>query len=252
MIVSDQSPLRRLHANLNPHQGSFLDGIRISGEMIDVAYSRMCEHLWDSANSETLPMPVAAVFLDAWAVIDSVHRLRHLLAQFPGLRKKQFPTYRQFEQTTAKASAFRNTIQHLRNELRTMGVEGWPSWGSLSWFAVINPSAGILRYCEVVPGRVQTGKRNVTNPAGMAFAGRVDHVYLSCKADRVSLSELYEQSEKMIQAIEPSLTKFIAEQPTLAADFILKITFQTPLEEVPFGSTPLSLPAAACRDTVEG
>jgi hypothetical protein len=104
-----------LRADLAPQQASILDGIRISAEMPDVAYPRLTEHLWQFRNEEKQAAPVASLFLDGWAIVDSVHRLRHLLDQIAGL-KKGGTKNQIFQRKTGAATTSRTIIQHLRND----------------------------------------------------------------------------------------------------------------------------------------
>jgi hypothetical protein len=221
MIITADSPFRRLHANLDPRQACFLDGIRISAEMLDVAYTRLTDLLWQATNQDKI-VGFAPLVLDAWAIIDSVHRLRHLLDEMPRL-KKNTPKYKLFEKKTRAVIAFRNTIQHLRGEMTAMADHGWPVWGELSWLAVVDRASGEIQTCTMVPGRVQSGSRHLINPVGKSFTGPIDHVTLTCKSDRVSVSELYTEAEKIIKALEPSLCQQIEGQPTQAADIIVKV-----------------------------
>ena len=95
-------------------------------EMVDVAYSRLCKNLWEVTNTEELKASVAPLFLDAWSIVDSVHRLRELLDQMPGL-KKNTSAYQSFVRKTKIAKDFRNTAQHMRNDLRAIGQKCLPA-----------------------------------------------------------------------------------------------------------------------------
>lgn len=85
MIISDGSPLRRLPSELDRRQALFLDGIRYSVEMADLAYTRLRQTLFNlaeqrgSGTSLDHWLFVSAV-QDAWSLIDSLHRLRGLLS----------------------------------------------------------------------------------------------------------------------------------------------------------------------------
>ena len=125
------------------------------------------------------PLPrFAGPFLDAWSIVDSVHRLRELLEQLPGFARAKSPSYQVFVRKTADVEDFRNTIQHLRTELPQYAQNGWPVWGVLDWVAVVDEAEGLLRMCAIVAGRILSGECFLCNPLGKAIEQPVDHVTL--------------------------------------------------------------------------
>src|SRR3989442_1338100 len=90
-IINEQSPLKRIPGSLNDRQRLFVDGIRYSIEMADVAFTRLCTVAVSVDNEGSLPDGVefAHVFLDSWSIVDAVHRLRRLVDGFP--RAKNTP-----------------------------------------------------------------------------------------------------------------------------------------------------------------
>jgi hypothetical protein len=118
LIISDDSPLRCLPANLNREQTAYIDGIRVLIEMIGLAYGRLAANLVAIATGDTLSSALNAVaFQDAWAIVDSVHRLRKLLCQMPRMNQST-PKFKLFSRKTAPAVALRNRFQHLAEEIR--------------------------------------------------------------------------------------------------------------------------------------
>jgi hypothetical protein len=78
MILAPESPLKRL-PKLNPRQGMFFDAIRLTIEMADFAMERLYANLvrmtsLGSASGGPVSFAVEP-FLDAWSVVDSIHRL---------------------------------------------------------------------------------------------------------------------------------------------------------------------------------
>ena len=211
MIIAVDSPLRRLPANLDPRQSTFLDGLRLSVEMCDVAYERLSCQLWESTSNSEEVVSIArgiaaAVMLDVWSIVDSVHRIRSILDAMPGF-KKSGPTYQLFVRATDRVTALRNTVQHFREELATMAEQATPVWGVLSWMAVIKPDGTEVRSYVLDPGRTQSGTHRLLNPAGQVFRTPIDHVTLTSKNEHLSLSDLVDQTEKVIRPIEASLEK---------------------------------------------
>jgi hypothetical protein len=228
LILTEQSRFRRIRADLHPHQASFIDGIRFSIETLDVAYSRLCgclDRISRMPNAGDSGVSTAIALLDAWAVIDAVHRLRELLNQMPGL-KKNSPTLQLFIRNTEDASEFRNTIQHLRGELKEMSERGWPAWGSLTWLFVADPTTRIVHSCLMIPGRVQSGAQNIINPLDHVITNTIDVVTLHCKDRKLSLTALYRQTEKIVRALEPGLAAHIENESTHAADLLVRMEME--------------------------
>lgn len=128
MIVGEDCPLRRLPAALDRKQTLFLDGIRYSAEMADLAHVRVQHTLHRLAmsskdseeNSGNLDhLAVLSAMQDAWAIVDSLHRLRGLLQQMPGI-KQNTPNMRVFRQQTDKVEDLRNGVQHLNQQIHKL------------------------------------------------------------------------------------------------------------------------------------
>src|SRR5438034_7730738 len=99
MLINENSPLRRLPKDLNPKQAQFCDGVRFTAEMADLAYQQLLTNLPPVSGLDSKNMRVSAAppFLFAWSIIDSAHRLRGLVQNFPKLAKKnQSPAFRNF------------------------------------------------------------------------------------------------------------------------------------------------------------
>src|SRR5216684_2838868 len=99
VIVTAESPLRRIPAALNRKQALFIDGIRIAAEMIDSAYVRLEDFLLHSGEMRAGELRIAAPFLDAWSIVDSAHRFLGLIEQAPLFKGKwQSPSFRATQQ----------------------------------------------------------------------------------------------------------------------------------------------------------
>jgi hypothetical protein len=113
----------------------FLDAIRLSAEMAEVlgAEIRACV---DAIEAE-FPQParrttaVRAV-LGLWSLVDVTNRLRELVQQAPGLKKKD-PDLQRFLRTTANVETLRHYVQHLRNQISRGPEKSTPVWGVVAW-----------------------------------------------------------------------------------------------------------------------
>lgn len=125
-----------------------------------------------------------------------------------------------------------------------MAENGWPAWGSIEWLAVLDSDAGLVASCIIVPGRVQSAERVVLSPIGMNLAQRIDHIFLACKASRVSLTVLYHEVEKIVRTLESSLRNSIVDNPTLPADFFAYVLCQLAPGPGEIAATALETPGS--------
>lgn len=235
MIISDTSPFKHIPADLNQQQASFFDGIRYAVEMADLASIRLTDSLWRLSticqDTKLDPIAVISSFLDAWSMVDSIHRLRELLEQMPGLRKKsQSPLYRRFRHETAVVKDIRNTVQHLRGEIHEMATNGWPVWGTLDWLALLDADAGRCRCCTMTSGRIVSGTRHIINPCGKTIHGQIDFVTLQCKLHRLDLSETIRLTERVIRPLEKSLLKQFDGLPTSGSEIVVCVDMAVPMQ----------------------
>ncbi len=208
MIIGSDSPFRQIPVELNQSQATFFDGIRYSVDMAEVAYERLRHSLYSFAietrGSESSPesKQLAAIFLDAWSIVDSAYRLREILDQMPGLPKGKSPKYQLFRRKTKEVEEFRHTIQHLNHELRTMAENGCPVWGALDWITVTDQKGGVFRSSMIVSGRFLPFKLPICNPLGKDIELPVDHITLHLKKLTLSLSDTIRSIREVIVPIE--------------------------------------------------
>ncbi len=244
-MLAPDSPLRRIPAALDRRQAMFIDGIRYSVEMIDLAYVRLCDSLFriasqfenDKSQSD-LPATFAAPFIDAWSIVDSIHRLRELLEQLPNAKRSKSPPYNLFRRKTALVTELRNIIQHLRKDLTIFAENDWPAYGVLDWLSVIDPQQGIVKACVMVSGKVRSGSFPVRNPVGLTIQGSIDHVTLQCKQERLGLSDAVRAIEPIVRGLEDSLRSQVADEPTDASDLCVCMTVKLNLEQPPATENP--------------
>ena len=78
MIVSENSPTRRMPVTLDPRSILYLDGIRYSTQLVDLAYSRLEGTLEKLVHKDDQQGAVGNLIVeaisDAWAFVDSLHR----------------------------------------------------------------------------------------------------------------------------------------------------------------------------------
>lgn len=136
MRIAEDSPLRKPPDAFSRRQVLILDGIRYAAEMADIAYVRLYQQLQGITGSTTEPSvrDIAAAMLDAWSIIDSAHRFRDFVEQFPGLSNSSWK--RLLRDRTEDAAALRDCAQHQLGEIDGLIANGWQFWGYLSWAEV--------------------------------------------------------------------------------------------------------------------
>jgi hypothetical protein len=239
MLPREGSPLLRIPNALDRRQLLYLDGIRYAIAMADLAYRRLYDVLLAEshrfAREEAAPagqsgQTITSVLLDAWMMVDSVNRLRQLLDEMPGLKKKQTPLLA-FRAATNVVPDLRNAVQHLRGEFSKLVAANQPVWGAVTWLSVLAGTPTILRWCTVYGGTVY---ENWAGPAVRPFhepiAIPIDHITLHAHSLSVSLTTCYTALADLTAFLETMVEQSFARKlpvgaPTHAADIIFCMEF---------------------------
>ncbi len=226
MILTDESPLRRLPSSLAPKQGLFFDAIRYSIEMTDLAHGRLEQFLKEFVTIYRPKVPphdkYVCAFLEAWSIIDSVHRLRQLLFRLPGL-KQNTPAFQLFKRKTKEVQDLRNCLQHLNTGVEASLTEQSPLLGVLNWVHTEGRESGTILSCSLIAGTVRGGKRTypLINPCSKNISPPVDLITLQVSSHRVSLSEVMSAVKALAKSIEGQLQDQFDGMPTSAGDLIV-------------------------------
>jgi hypothetical protein len=165
MIIETDSPFLHLPAELNIEQGAFLDGIRYSAQMIDLAHDRLRQTLYHIGTVEKpADSSFPCAFHDAWSIVDSTHRLRKLLQQMPRM-KQSTPGFQLFIRKTAPAKDLRDRIQHLGESMNRIATDGSPVWGTLRWITILEIKPLRLNLCAINAGRILSGTTMLPAPS---------------------------------------------------------------------------------------
>ena len=230
LIIGEGSPLRRLPANLDRKQMLFLDGIRYSVNMADLAYSRLQQTLYrlsmNQQHYEGFDLDILSAVQDAWSIVDSFHRLRGLIRQTPGFKQKS-PEMRVFMQHTEKVEDLRNAVQHLNHEIDKLVGANQTVWGSVSWFAVSDPSSKSGQIGLLVAGTVVTSEGHpMVNPVGKPLHSLVDLVTLTAYGHSLNLSNAMRHVERRIESLEDQLKDQFAGLPVAGSELLLVATLE--------------------------
>lgn len=204
MIISEDSPTRRPPVTLDPRSVLYLDGIRYSTELLDLAFRRLeqnLENLTDREEAESgLGLLIVEAISDAWAFVDSFHRLRELVQQLPGLKQNQ-PQLQIFLRQSTQVKELRRYVQHLRNEIDDFVEAKMPLWGTVSW-TLCNPKTGQQENHIIVPGTYFNDCR-VVGCTFDTYAGQfIEKLVLHVGQIRVDLANLHACAAKFWQWFE--------------------------------------------------
>jgi hypothetical protein len=149
-----------------------LDGVSTSIDMTMIAYRQLqaalLEHMKSTDESTTSRATTVYAVMNAWAVVDAVHRLGGLARRLRGLRRG--PAVRAFLTTAELVEPLRNAVQHLDGEIERLLRDGRPIWGSLSWaYWAYMESLGAKQFQVglLMPGTVMPAyELPVVNPLG--------------------------------------------------------------------------------------
>jgi hypothetical protein len=224
MIIDNKSPFRRVPIQTNRKQILFYDGIRYSVEMADLAHYRLRETLYAITQNPTNPesdyFDYASAILDAWSIVDLIHRLRGLLQQVPGL-KQNLPALQLFMKKTVEIENLRNAVQHLNQQIHKMVDLNLPVWGALSWAAVLNPEFKSVWTCTLVAGTLFERREPLVIPLGKTLHHNVGLITLEASSRSVCLSAVMKDVEPMVRSLEEILSEQFKDQPHVGRDSLI-------------------------------
>ncbi len=129
-LINKNSVLFRLPKNLNSKQRLVLDGIRYSVQIADQSFLSLLNSLFMYSAIEPTLQSSAAIFANAWSIVDSLTRLDKLLNCLTELHDQE--PIKQFREK-AKIKRMRNHIQHLDERFDKLVELRRPTWGTLTW-----------------------------------------------------------------------------------------------------------------------
>ena|SRR3990170_2600930 len=236
MLLRSDSPLKRLPPHLDRRQMVFLDGIRHAAEIAELAYQRLRETLTLIAltyQSELeSPKSFTSAFLDAWATVDAIDRLRGLVHLMPGVtevsRSDGQPGFREHTQAVRD---LRNVADHLAQRVDYVIAKKSAALGILSWFTLLQAETGRGLSCVIVPGTIIAhAQYHVVNPLGHAIEPPTDLVTLSAGEYSACLSEVMREVARVVSKFESGMDHMLESQGVLSqqagADILVVVEMQ--------------------------
>jgi hypothetical protein len=230
-IIGKDSPLRRFPANSDDKQTLFFDGIRYSIEMAFLAYTRLQSTLLDitkSVNTSSSPSTFfVPAILDAWSIVDSVHRLRMLISNTPGIKKKKLE-FQVFEKNTAPIRDLRNFVQHLDTQTQKMLGQNLPVWGVLNWLCILDTERISGFTCTLVAGTIfKMQGLPIVNPSGKKIFVPVDFVTLTAGGNAICLSDVISNVRSLLHYLEDELKEQTKEYSRSPEDILVCGKFES-------------------------
>ena len=218
MLGSD-SALRRLPPQLERRQMLLFDALRHAAEIVDLGYRRLQHSLTaiaeaQVAGDETKDTYTAA-FLDAWAMIDAIYKIRGILINLDAAGFSE----REPADGSPKATAFTETIAKVRNigdhivgTADQIIAASSTALGILSWFTPLdtNPARGVS--CVLAPGTIADLKASLVNPLGQECDLPSGLITLQAGKYKVSLSDAFRSTVAVVERIEVGLDHVFKEK----------------------------------------
>ncbi len=236
-LIPPDSTLRKVPSKVERRTVLFLDGIRYSIQSFEIAYRRLAQtlnHLSKGKEpNDDLGEMISFATIDAWSIIDSIHRLRELLVQMPGL-KKNTPELQLFLRRTSRIEDLRHYFQHFRTEIDSFVEKAMPLWGTISW-STWNSETRLPENHTIVPGTFFHGAW-VASCTFDSHEGRfIDRVLLHAGPQKVDLANLEDFVKELTSwYLQWYESKFIGEE-RLGADVHMKFFIKPVLKEPPVG-----------------
>lgn len=196
-----------------------LDAIRYTFEGAEVAYSRLYETLqYLGGGGEWASF--AALYLDAWAMIDQGYRLRALLAAWRNPDGSCIvPDESHLQPLDGSVRAMRNHIQHLHERVDRFATSDPAAWGLLTWTTIRDDGTHAICWLAAGPPRpgIPFGDVRVQSDQ---FRSPVDHVVLRAYGDAVDLSDLYLVMKQLADQFDIATRQQFAGKPSQGSDFV--------------------------------
>ncbi len=210
-MLTKNTVFRRLPVNLDRVELRFLEGIRFGIETADLSFRRLCNLLLEvtqlAASRSDIPEGVyPAAIADAWAAVDSMHRLKELLERTPGL-KLQTPEVVLFLRAAKELNDLRNSFHHARADFYRLPLHETAIWGVLTWCAPIGDHIAVL---GLVPGTIIEGYYPALNPLSQVVQPPLDLVTIKAFAKTAQLSDLHRKMARLAAHLESEVADRIA------------------------------------------
>ena len=200
-LISEKSVLNRINELKSRESIKFsIEALVIVIKMVDVSYSRLVSLLngYKESSSEE-------VFMQNWLVIGNLNRLRCLIEQVPGIKKKE-PWFQIFSRKINDVEDLRHLIEHYDKQLRELILKVKPLLGHISWVIICEDKKLSINFA--LPGIIRKYKGlELVNPVGKSMRFVVDHITYYLGDKKLNISNLYYDLVKFTQNLEKYIKK---------------------------------------------
>ena len=201
-LLGADSPLTHLPLALAGSERAWFEAVSVTLRITDLAFLRLTKTL-AMAFRTTSPSTLPSALVDAWTLVDALHRLARLVNHsVPAfVTSNEFKAEkRAFLALKAPVEELRHAVQHLDERVQKLAA-GVPAWGALSWKQSLGPE--MFRTCALFPGGSDAHETNVSishDPA-LGEVGQVTDIRLEAHGRQVSLSMHYESLREVTQSL---------------------------------------------------
>lgn len=215
-MIAENSPLLNLPVNMNPKQAVYIDGIRHAAQIIEMAYSRLCNSLTEISFESSIGKrnsEFTHIFLDVWAFIDNADRFRSLWVLQPN--SHTLPNEFSKNEINSKLQNIRdirNVSAHIAQKADQIVALNSSILGSISWFTIANESPLEVKTHFIRPG-IMRGKitESLAKSNGeVNFTKGSGGISIVAGKHSASLSDAYYLVCSIIQFAEEGLSQAIA------------------------------------------
>lgn len=234
-MLSKDTILRRVPATIEPKQALFIDGIRHSVDIMNLAYERLRETLTHVATSEPnsidLPSVATHAFLDAWAMVDAIDRFRMLYQQMPGITfGTPTPGIETLKSVTQPFRNLRNVADHLSTRADFVVSHGGAALGTLTWITGFNLAPVAVWSCTLRPGTIRVKPEHSKQPIHTTLDWPADQICLSAGGYEANLSSVRPHIERRVRHFEGELAaafeKLGVTDGPVASDVLMKQPYE--------------------------
>lgn len=212
-MISENSALLRLPAELVNRQKVLFDGLRHAAQISWVAFKRLDAALtWlvDSQPEDPNWHEVQTeAFLDAWALVDAIDRFRSLWNVHVGKNVVVPPGKTAFRDLSLDVRNVRNVTDHLDTRLDYVAAHGSPTMGAITWCTLDRNSKTRFKTCVLTAGTAKKGMWQFVNPAGLDLftgpSGRTCEIHIAAGEHRANLSKIIPAMETRVRDLEKGL-----------------------------------------------
>ena len=187
---------------------------------------------------QTQPGPIdqfacAAVFLDAWALVDAIDRFRQLWTSMPGaVFGDPLPNEPSFAQIAQPVRELRNVADHPVQRADYVVAERTPPLGIISWVTLLEPGGREGLTCVLRPGTFVPGcSAYLVNAASGAIppGQQTAMIHLEAGEHRADLSAVVAAFAVRVLDLETGVARMLREldlsDPGAGSDYLIALRF---------------------------